>query len=397
MSSPAPKPSWLAAVGAAFLMATSAIGPGFLTQTTQFTKDLGANLGFAILVSILIDIGAQLNTWRVLGVSGKRGHELADAVLPGLGWLLAVVVIGGSFLFNLGNISGCAQGLEVFGLHPLVGMIVSAGITLLLFLNPKLMAGIGVFSIALGVAMILLTLYILGVTSPPYGEAAARSVWPNEVNADKTITLVGGTIGGYIMFSGAHGLLDSGVQGVSQLSRITWASVQGILITGLMRTVLFLAVLGVVVAGATFSNERPVFDAFQFAAGNVGLIVAGLVFWAAAITSVVGCSYTAVSFLPRSGGQPSRPALLLFLGLSLIVTVVLFLTRWEPKTILIGAGTVNGVLMPIVLGVVLLAAYRQSLVGEYRHPLWATILGAVAWVASVYLAFETVRKSLFAS
>ncbi|ANU26692.1 hypothetical protein I858_006590 [Planococcus versutus] len=51
-------------IGAAFLMATSAIGSGFLTQTPVFTKTLLASFGFVILISILIDIGAQTNIWH---------------------------------------------------------------------------------------------------------------------------------------------------------------------------------------------------------------------------------------------------------------------------------------------------------------------------------------------
>ena len=41
-------------IGAAFLMATSAIGPGFLTQTAVFTESLGASFAFAILVSVIV-------------------------------------------------------------------------------------------------------------------------------------------------------------------------------------------------------------------------------------------------------------------------------------------------------------------------------------------------------
>ena len=64
-----------AMLGAAFLMANSSIGPGFLTQTTVFTQQLMASLGFVILVAVLLDIGAQLNTWRVLTVSGLRAQD----------------------------------------------------------------------------------------------------------------------------------------------------------------------------------------------------------------------------------------------------------------------------------------------------------------------------------
>lgn len=51
-------------LGAVFLMATSAIGPGFITQTTEFTIQFGAAFAFAILVSILVDVAVQLNVWR---------------------------------------------------------------------------------------------------------------------------------------------------------------------------------------------------------------------------------------------------------------------------------------------------------------------------------------------
>ena len=61
-----------ALLGAAFLMATSAVGPGFLTQTTVFTQKLLASFGFVILLSVILDVFAQLNVWRVLVVSEKR-------------------------------------------------------------------------------------------------------------------------------------------------------------------------------------------------------------------------------------------------------------------------------------------------------------------------------------
>src|SRR5437867_12744486 len=87
-------------VGAAFLMATSAIGPGFLTQTAVFTERLKASFGFAILVSILFDLGAQLNIWRVVAISGARAQDVANRVVPGLGHLLAVLVAIGGLAFN---------------------------------------------------------------------------------------------------------------------------------------------------------------------------------------------------------------------------------------------------------------------------------------------------------
>src|SRR5690554_5088587 len=98
-------------------MATSAIGPGFLTQTTVFTQSLAASFGFVILVSIILDIFAQTNVWRIIAVSEKRGQEIANLVLPGLGYFIAFLVVLGGLAFNIGNIGGAGLGMQVlFGI-----------------------------------------------------------------------------------------------------------------------------------------------------------------------------------------------------------------------------------------------------------------------------------------
>lgn len=63
------------------------------------------------------------------------------------------------------------------------------------------------------------------------------------------VTLVGGTVGGYITFAGAHRLLDAGITGKNSLKEVSRSSVSAILIASVMRIVLFLAVLGVVSQG----------------------------------------------------------------------------------------------------------------------------------------------------
>ena len=72
------KKSASALIGAAFLMATSAIGPGFLTQTGKFTDSLHGSFGFVILISVILAAIVQLNVWRVLCVSGMRGQDVAN-------------------------------------------------------------------------------------------------------------------------------------------------------------------------------------------------------------------------------------------------------------------------------------------------------------------------------
>ena len=116
-----------AMAGAMFLMATSAIGPGFLTQTSVFTVQMGASFAFAIMLSILVDIAIQLNVWRVLCVTGMRANTLGNTVLPGLGWVLAVFVFIGGAVFNIGNIAGSGLGINaMLGIDSRIGGVIAA-------------------------------------------------------------------------------------------------------------------------------------------------------------------------------------------------------------------------------------------------------------------------------
>ena len=55
LNQPAAKTSRSVLFGAAFLMATSAIGPGFLTQTSTFTAQHGAALALSNLLGLVCD------------------------------------------------------------------------------------------------------------------------------------------------------------------------------------------------------------------------------------------------------------------------------------------------------------------------------------------------------
>lgn len=287
-----------AILGAAFLMATSAIGPGFLTQTAKFTADLSTSFGFVILISLLLDIGAQVNIWRIIAVSNARAQDIANKVLPGLGGVLAVLIAFGGLVFNIGNIGGCGLGLNALVNSPIsTGAIISCLASLGIFWYKEAGRLMDTLTKVLGLLMIALTVYIAFVSRPPVAEALYRTVWPEKINMLTIITLVGGTVGGYISFAGAHRLLDAGISGEASLPQVTRSSVTGIIITTVMRFVLFLAALGVVWHAGKLDDNNPAGSVFQIAAGNLGYRFFGFVMWCASITSVVGASYTSVSFL----------------------------------------------------------------------------------------------------
>jgi Mn2+/Fe2+ NRAMP family transporter len=364
-------------VGAAFLMATSAIGPGFLTQTAVFTGALRADFAFAILVSVLVDLAVQVNVWRVLGVARLRGQELASRLLPGLGTVIALLVAGGGLAFNVGNLAGCGLGLVIFGLPVAAGASLSALLALGLLASPRAGRAMDLFSQSLGGLMILLTVAVMLSSRPDYLAALRAAFLPGRVAFLPIVTLMGGTVGGYITFSGVHRLLDAGIGGPGDVPHLTRAAGLGIGITALMRVVLFLAVLGVVGSAGTLDPANPAASAFRQGAGEWGYRFFGIVLWSAAITSVVGCSYTSLSFLRTTMARverwPTRA-----LGLFIAISLAVFLLLGQPVRVLVFVGALNGLILPVTLVVVLIAAARPALLNGYRHP---PLLQAVGWAA----------------
>lgn len=388
-------------LGAMFLMATSAIGPGFITQTTTFTEQLGAAFAFAIVLSIAVDIALQLNVWRVIGVSGHRAQELGNLVLPGLGWFMAALLVVGGLVFNVGNVSGAGLGTDaMFGLDPRIGGALSAALAIGIFLSRRAGVAMDRIVVALGLVMIVLTTYIAVTAGPPVGRALQNVVLPEQVSFLAITTLIGGTIGGYITFAGAHRLLDSGVSGPRHIRDITRGSVIGIVITGVMRVILFLAVLGVVAGGADLAADNPPASAFELAAGEVGVRVFGVVFWAAAITSVIGASYTSVSFITSRTRTSERLRTWLVVGFIVVTTVAFVAVGAAPATLLVFAGAFNGLLLPVGIGVLLYIAWRRpDLLQGYSYPRWLLLIGALSWLLTIYLAWNSIDGviGLFAS
>ena len=389
-----------AILGAAFLMATSAIGPGFLTQTATFTNSLGASFGFVILVSVLMAAFAQVNIWRVLCVSGLRGQDVANKVLPGLGYVLAALIVIGGLVFNIGNVGGGALGFNaLLGIPNKIGYIIAAAIAILVFVMKNAKSVMDKVTKLLGGIMIAVILIVIFIVKPPVGDALKNTFVPSAAFADlrpAILTLLGGTVGGYITFAGAHRLIDAGVTGEKNLGEAKKSSITGILVAALVRVLLFLAVLGVVAKGLTLDpNVNPAADAFRQGAGEVGYRFAGLVILCAAITSIIGAAYTSVSFLKtfhHSIAEHENAWVIAFIVFS---TVIMEVVGTTPAQLLVIAGAVNGLILPIALAICLIGSKKESIVGrEYKHPTWFLIVGIAVVAISGYVGVTTFSSNI---
>ena len=388
---PAAKQSTSVLIGAAFLMATSAIGPGFLTQTSTFTAKYMASFATVILCTILLDVVTQLNVWRVICVSGLRGQDMANKVLPGLGYFLAFMVALGGLAFNIGNVGGSALGLNaLLGVPEKVGYFLVGIGAVALFLSKNAKKGMDLATKVIGGVILVVILFVAVTSNPPLG-TVATTVFAPENPGDlilPMVTLLGGSCGGYIAFSGAHRLLDAGISGEENIPQVNRSVLTGVSVSGSVRILLFLAVLGVCTAGGAEAAAQvtgasnPAAEAFRLAAGELGYRLFGVALMGAGITSVIGAAFTSVSFLKTLHPFLEKNEKWVIIAFITVSTLIMALLG-KPAKLLIVAGALNGLILPLTLICVLFACRNKKIVGEhYKHPTILIVFGIVALLVS---------------
>ncbi|KQM72657.1 hypothetical protein ASE74_22550 [Pedobacter sp. Leaf216] len=387
-----PKYNWSVLLGAAFLMASSAIGPGFLTQTAVFTQQLGASFAFVILLSIILDAIAQLNIWRIIAVADKPAQDIANKVFPGLGYFISFLVFLGGMAFNIGNIAGAGLGLNVlFGISVGKGAVISAIMAIGIFIYKEAGKAMDVFAKTMGLIKIVLALVIAYTSSPPLAEAALRAINPTQFSFTAVLTIVGGTVGGYITFSGAHRLLDARQTGIQNLAAVNKGALSAIGLASIMRLLLFIAALGVVSKGLALDPANPAASVFKLASGEIGYKIFGVVIWAAGISSVVGSAYTSISFIKSFHPiilKYNREIIIAFISISCVI----FILIGKPVKILLTVGAINGFILPIALGIMLIAAYKTKIIANYKQPLWLTLTGLAVVLTMVWMSYGTILQ-----
>ncbi len=383
-------------LGAAFLMANSSIGPGFLTQTSFYTEQLLTSFGFVILISIILDFGAQINIWRAITLSGMRAQEIANELVPGLGHILSLLVVLGGFAFNIGNIAGCGLALNILtGISFAKGAIISGIVAILIFWINEIGKTLDQLTKILGILKIGLTLFIVYAAHPPILQAVHHTFIPEKISLIAIVTIVGGTVGGYITFSGAHRLIDAGISGSEHIKFVTKSATTGIIISSFMRYILFLAAVGIVSQEIHLDKNNPAATIFETAGGRWGLFIFGIVLWSAAISSVIGASYTSYSFIKNLKARYLQNERLM-ISCFIIISTSIFVITGKPKELLLLAGLVNGFILPFALSIMLIAGRKLPILKQFKYPLWIEIAGwlvvAVMGTMSVFALIEQINK-----
>lgn len=241
----------------------------------------------------------------------------------------------------------------------------------------------------LAIAAVLVLVYVLCVSKIPYGTAAVHTFAPTKVNFYSILTIVGGTVGGYISFSGGHRLLQGGAKGQKDTHYVNLGALTGIGLASLIRVLLFLVGLGVVLAGYQLAADNPAATIFQVAAGQIGYKFFGLLLFAAGMSSVIGSTFTSTSFLNYATNhdqevKETTTQRWLTIGFIAISTLI-YIFIGQPAKVLVFVGAINGTILPVALGILLIASRQTKVMGQaYRHPWWLTVTG---WIVVLFMAY----------
>ena len=81
----------------------------------------------------------------------------------------------------------------------------------------------------------------------------------------------------------------------------------------------------------------------------------------------------------------------IIISLFIITSTVVFVIAGNPVNLLIKAGAINGIILPIALSVILIAATKSSLMNQYKHPVWLQVFGWLVVAVMSWMGFETLR------
>ena len=104
---------------------------------------------------------------------------------------------------------------------------------------------------------------------------------------------------------------------------------------------------------------------------------------------MVGASYTSISFI-TSSETPDRTRNLMTVGFAAICLLLYLVLGKAPATLLVFAGALNGLILPLGFTIILWVAWRRrDLLKGYVYPKWLLISGLLAWVLTLWLGYQS--------
>lgn len=399
---------WLKNIGPGPLIAAAFIGPGTVTVCTLAGSGFGFSLLWAIMLSVIATIVLQEMSAR-LGIVTRKGlseiirTELKDKVLKFfiILLMLSAIVIGNA-AYEAGNLTGGVLGLETIIGNPsfklgafsvsTLSIIIGFIAFLLLYLgNYKVLENVLIFLVTLMSLAFLITAII---TKPDFFGIIQGAFVPELPKGSllTVIALVGTTVVPYNLFLHAA------------LVKEKWKSKDDLYFA--RKDIVIAVILGglvsmcIVVSADSIQNQN-IKDVSDLAKGleplfgdvskyilAIGLFAAGIT---SAITAPLAAAFVASGCLGWSSNMKSKKFRAVWI--IILVSGVLFSSLGiEPIDIIKFAQVANGILLPVIAGLLIWIMNKKSVLGAYKNSVKQNIFSLLILGISILLSLAAVNK-----
>lgn len=391
-------------IGPGTLVAAAFIGPGTVTLCTLAGVNFGFSLLWAMLLSILATIFLQEMAAR-LGVISQKGlseiikSEIKNPLINKFIMLLilAAIVVGNAS-YEAGNISGGILGLEAitgpiqyFNINFYSVIIGLIAFILLYIGNYKLLERALVAIVLLMSFSFIITAIITkpnvvqilkGVFIPKFSEGSLLTV----------LGLIGTTVVPYNLFLHAS-LVKEKWNGESDLRSVRKDTVISIILGGLVSMAIIISAASI--AGQEILNAsdlakslEPLYGKFAKYFLAIGLFAAGIT---SAITAPLAAAYVAKGCFGWQDGLKSKRFRMVWIFI-LTIGIVFSSLGIKPIEIIKFAQVANGILLPIIAGILLWVINKRSVLGNYINSKTQNIIGFIIVLITIFLGVKGILK-----
>ena len=388
----------------------SVIGPGFIAGNAGNDAGgiatysiVGAREGYGLLWALILITGAlaviQEMSSRMGVVTGKGFGDLVREQF-GVKVTLAVMAL---FVFanltvTVAEFAGIAASMELFGVNKYVSVPISAFIVWFAVVKGNFKQ---VERFLIAISLVYITYVISGVMSNPPWEEVARQIALPHLRMDKDyillfITMVGTTITPYMQFYLQSAVVDKGVR-VEDYGFTKFDVYAGSIMTVFIAFFIILAT-GTILhpAGVAVDSAQDAARALEPLAGNfashlfaVGLLNASVL--AAFVLPLATAYGLSEAFGWESGINKTfreAPQFLGFYTAFIVIGAGVIMCPGAPLIkIMFLSQTVNGVLLPVVLIIMLRLVNNREIMGEYVN---SRRMNVIAWVTVAILILLTI-------
>ena len=395
-------------IGPGTLVAAAFIGPGTVTACSKAGVGFGFALLWAMALSIIATIILQEMAAR-LGIISQKGlsevirssiqHPVLNKLILLL--ILAAIVVGNA-AYEAGNISGGILGLEtvfgeqklnVFGVSLNLASILTGAIAFVLlyignykFLERTLISLVLLMSVSFLITAIItkpdIVAVLKGIFVPSTPKGSLLTI----------IALIGTTVVPYNLFLHAS-LVKEKWNKKEDLRAARKDTIVSIVLGGLVSMAIIVSAasiqLGEVKDGADLAQGlAPLFGDFAKYFLAIGLFAAGIT---SAITAPLAAAYVVKGCFGWKGGMTSLKFRLVW-GVILILGVVFSSIGISPVEIINFAQVANGILLPVIAGVLLWVANQKSVLGTYVNSKVQNVLGLLIVITTIFLGLRGLDK-----